>query len=252
VRLDGKVALITGGGTGIGRGIARRFACEGATVVIAGRRREPLDTTVEEIVTAGGRARAVTADVTRPGDAERLIAAVVDHAGRLDVLVNNAGVILSRTSLEACPDDDFTRMLDGNVAPVFRCARAAVRELRRSRGNVVNIASAAGLRGTPNLAVYGAAKAAVITLTKSLALEWAPSGVRVNAICPAYVETDINREFLDELRRTGAYEALAARHPLGLGTPDDVAWAAVYLASDEARWITGIALPVDGGVMAGP
>ncbi len=251
MRLRDKVAIVTGGGTGIGRAIALRFAQEGALVIVNGRRDAPLRTVVDEIVAAGGRAHAAVADVTRSAEAERLVRAAVERGGRLDVLVNNAGLLLSRTTIEACPDDHFTRMLEGNALAVFRCSKAALPELVKTRGNVVNVASVAGLKGSRLLLAYGAAKAAVVNMTKTMSLDLAPSGVRVNAVCPAYIETDLNRDYLADLRKTTAYDELVARHPLGLGTPDDVAWAAVYLASDEARWITGVALPVDGGLMAG-
>ncbi|MFQ5520876.1 MAG: SDR family NAD(P)-dependent oxidoreductase [Candidatus Methylomirabilia bacterium] len=252
MRLKSKSAIVTGSGTGLGRAIALMFAREGASVVVNGRRQGPITAVAEEISAAGGRALAVPGDVTEVFDLKRLIQAAVEGFGQLDVLVNNAGMITSRTAAQQCPEEDWQKMIEGNLTSVFLCSKYALSELIRSKGNIINIASMAGLKGTQNRAAYGAAKGGVVILTRGMAVDYAPHGVRVNAICPAFVETEINREYLVELKRTGEYDALVKRHPLGfLGDPDDVAHAAVYLASDEARWVTGIALPVDGGMGAG-
>jgi len=251
VRLKGKVALVSGGGTGLGRAIALRFAGEGARVVVNGRRAAPIEAVVAEVAAAGGEARAVTGDVTRRADVQALVAAAVGAYGQLDILVNNAGVIVTRTPVADCNEEDWQTMLQANLTATFLCSRMALPELRKSCGSIVNIASIAGLRGLPNLAAYAAAKAGVVSLTRSMALDCAKDRVRVNAVCPGYIETDINRALLEQLKRSGAYEALVAKHPLGLGAPEDVAHATVFLACEEARWITGVALPVDGGVMAG-
>jgi len=252
MRLKGKVAIVTGGGTGLGRGIALMFGREGASVVVNGRRPGPLEATAKAITDAGGRALPVPGDVTLAADVKRLIQAAVDSFGQLDVLVNNAGIIASRTNAVDCTEEDFRKTVEGNLTSVFLCCKYALPELLKSRGNIINMSSMAGLKGTPNRAAYGASKGGVSILTRQIAVDYAKHGVRVNAICPAFVETEINREFLEALRKSGEYEALVRRHPLGsLGAPDDVAYAAVYLASDEARWITGVCLPVDGGMGAG-
>jgi NAD(P)-dependent dehydrogenase (short-subunit alcohol dehydrogenase family) len=251
MRLKDKVVIVTGAGTGIGRAIALRFGLEGATVLVNGRRAAPLHAVADVIKAAGGRAEAVTADVTSVADVDRLVAAATGSHGRLDVLVNNAGIMVSRTTAGDCSDEDWQQTLDADLTSVFRCSKAALPALSASRGNIVNIASTAGMKGSPSLTAYGVAKAGVVSLTKTMALDYAARGVRVNAVCPAYVETDINRDYLAAMRADGRIAALLAKHPLGLGRPEDVAWAALYLASDEARWVTGVALPVDGGMLAG-
>jgi len=251
MRLKGKIAIVTGGGTGLGRGIALRFGLEGASVVVNGRRDGPIRMVTEQITAAGGRATAVAGDVSRRADGERLVRAAIDAYGQLDVLVNNAGVITSRTTVLDSTDEDWSRMIEVNLTAVFRMSKAALPELIRARGNIVNISSVNGLAGAASRAAYGASKGGVVILTKNMALDHAAQGVRVNAICPAFVETDINTSFVTELKRTGRWDAFAAKYPLGIGRAEDVAAAAVFLASDEARWITGVALPVDGGMMAG-
>jgi len=251
MRLTDKVAIVTGAGTGLGRAIAIMFAREGAKVALNGRRAEPLEKVAAEIAQAGGTALPCAGDVTKAADVKRMVEATVKAFGRLDILVNNAGGIPERGPVLGMSEEGFRKTLDVNLTSAFLCSKQALPELIKTRGNIVNVASLAGLRGAPNNTAYGAAKGGMVILTKDMAVDYAPQGVRVNAVCPAYVETDLNRDFIADLKKTGEYEALVKMHPLGrLGEPDDVAYAAVYLASDEAKWITGLPLSVDGGIAA--
>jgi len=251
MRLKGKVAIVTGAGTGLGRAIAIMFAREGATVALNGRRAEPLEKAAAEIAQAGGTALVCAGDVTKAADVKRMVEATVKAFGRLDILVNNAGGIPERGPDLGLSEEGFRKTLEVNLTSAFLCSKQALPELIKTKGNIVNVASLAGLRGAPNNTAYGAAKGGMVILTKDMAVDYAPQGVRVNAVCPAYVETDLNRDFIATLKKTGEYQALVQMHPLGrLGEPDDVAYAAVYLASDEAKWITGLPLSVDGGIAA--
>jgi meso-butanediol dehydrogenase / (S,S)-butanediol dehydrogenase / diacetyl reductase len=252
MRLKDKIVIVTGGGSGIGEAIAERFAREGAAVVVAGRRANRLKAVAEAIETAGGRASWVVTDVREAADCRRLIEATLAEFGRLDILVTSAGVLPVRLPLGDVPDEAWEATIATNVTGLFHCCKAAIRALCETKGTIVNIASVAGLKGVPSSAPYSISKAAAIQLTRSMAIDYASSGVRVNAVCPAVVETDLNRDMLAARKAAGTYDALVMRHPLArFGTLDDVVEAALFLASDAAGWITGVALPVDGGVAAG-
>lgn len=252
MRLHGKTAVVTGAGTGIGRAIARLFAREGGGVVLVGRRAEPIAETKLMIEEAGGRAVAVAADVTSATDVGRLAETALHAFEGIDILVNNAGAVVSRTTVLDCEESDWLATINANLHSAFLCSQALLPHLVQSKGNIIQIASVFGLVGAANCAAYTAAKGALVSLTRAMAVDLGRQGVRVNSVCPAYVETDLNRDMLNSLRGAGSFDEVLRRLPLGfLGEPDDVAFAALFLASDEARWITGIAMPVDGGMSAG-
>lgn len=251
-RLSSKVALITGGGTGIGRACAGLFAREGASVAIAGRRKEPLEAAVREIEIAGGKALAVQCDVTDRASVEAALGAVVKRFGRLNVVVNNAGAVVVATA-EATSDEDWNRLIATNLTGTFLVSRAALVHLRAAGGGaIVNIGSILGIVARKDRAAYCAAKAGVTGLTKAMALDHAHENIRVNCVCPSLIETELG---LLSIRQAPDPEAERQKRtagiPLGrLGQPEDVAQMALYLASDESAWVTGAALPLDGGLTA--
>jgi len=249
-RLAGKVALITGGGTGIGRAIALAFAREGADVALAGRRLEKLKEVAGEIETQGGVGLALECDVTRAKDAERAVLETAKKLGKLNVLVNNAG-ILSVATVEGVSEEDWDRVMAVNVRGPFLMSRAVLGEFRKEGGGaIVNIGSVLGLVAMKDRAAYCASKGAVTLLTKAMAMDHAHENVRVNCICPAIVETELVKGLFERGEQGAALrKARIGTIPLGrFGKPMDVAELAVFLASEESSWLTGAAIPLDGGL----
>jgi NAD(P)-dependent dehydrogenase (short-subunit alcohol dehydrogenase family) len=252
VRLAGKTALVTGGGTGIGAATAVAFAREGATVVVAGRRPEPLQETVDAIRAGGGTAFAARGDVGRAADVQSIVAEAVGAAGPIDVLVNNAGQELVAGVVDTS-EESWDRVLDTNLKSIYLLGRALLPQMsERRRGSIINVASQLGFVGARNFAAYGASKGGVINLTRSMALDCADQGVRVNALCPGAVDTPLlRRQFENREGPQGTIEQLAALHPMGrLGQPEEIAPAAVFLACDDSSFMTGAALVIDGGYTA--
>jgi NAD(P)-dependent dehydrogenase (short-subunit alcohol dehydrogenase family) len=250
-RLAGKVSLITGGGTGIGRGTALAFAREGAKVAVAGRRLEKLQEVVNEIRAAGGEAIAVACDVSRAADARKTVHKVVETFGRLDVLVNNAGV-LSVSTIEEIPEDEWDRLIDANLKGPFLMCRAALPEFRKVGGGaIVNVGSVLGLVAMKKRAAYCASKGGVTLLTKAIAIDHGHENIRANCICPSIVETELVSQLFNTPDGDRVKRERLATIPLGrMGRPADIAELAVYLASDESSWLTGAAIPLDGGLTA--
>ena len=251
-RFHDRTALVTGAGSGIGRAIASALAAEGAQVVVAGRRREPLEETVRLIEEAGGKALAVTADVTDAADVQALVDAAVDRFGSLDVAVNNAGVFRGGQPLADLPEADWHEQLGANVTGVFLALQAEVRQMHTqpSGGAIVNIASIFGVHARhPGAAAYAATKAAVSVLTRGAALDHIRDGVRINAVSPGAVETPMSlRPGETETERT---ERAADTLPLGrISTTEEIAAAVLYLASDDASSVVGTDLVVDSGAAA--
>ncbi len=249
-RLSGKVALVTGGASGIGRETAARFAAEGAHVAVADVREEAAVAAAAEI---GGDAIGLELDVTSAASADEAVAAVVDRFGGLDVVVNNAGVTIVG-GVHEIGEDDWDRELATNLKGIYLVSRAAWPHLvARGGGALLQTASIAGIWAIPSDAAYCASKAGAIMLTKCMALDGAKDGIRVNCVCPGFTETPmIDGYFAAQPDPEAARAHATSIHPLGrLGRPRDLADAFVYLASDEAAWVTGTALVVDGGLTAG-
>ena len=245
-RLEDKIALVTGGGAGIGRAIAETFAREGAFVVVADRDGEAAKQATETIVMANGAASSHEVDVADTAQVKSLMQAIDEAHGRLDVLVNNAGVG-ERADFRHLSDEAWDRVWKTNLDGTVRCAREAF-DLLKASGNasVINLSSIMASKHTRQMAVYSATKGAVSALSRSLAVEYAPYGIRVNTLLPGYVETALIGRYLSNPMIA---KALLTQTPLRrFGTPQDIANAALFLASDEAAYITGAALNVDGGM----
>ncbi len=242
-RLDGKVVLVTGGSRGIGRAIASSLAIEGATVVLAARDAGRLSEAVEGITSAGGRAESVSIDVADRSSVKAATARVLETHGRIDGLVNNAGVTRDNLVLRM-KDEDWQAVLATNLTGVFLCTQAVLRPMIKQRsGRIVNVTSVVGLMGNAGQANYAASKAGVVGFTKSVAREVASRGITANAVAPGFIDTDMTATMTDK-----AKEAVTAAIPIGrVGRPEDISGAVTYLVSDDAAYITGQVLGVDGG-----
>ena len=250
--LDGKTALITGGGRGIGRATALLFAREGARVAVADQSEEGAAETVALINLDGGQAISIAADVTKAGAVAAMVASAVTAFGRLDCAFNNAGIAPYQVNAGGkktadWSEDSFDRMLEVNVKGVWLCMRAELEQmLKQGSGAIVNTASIAGLIGLQTSSAYVASKHAVIGLTRTAALEYAASKIRVNAVCPGFIETDMTRDTM--ARRGTELMALVPFHRMG--TADEIAEMVCWLSSDRASYVTGAAYTVDGGYTA--
>jgi NAD(P)-dependent dehydrogenase (short-subunit alcohol dehydrogenase family) len=250
--LEGKVALVTGGTSGIGRETAILFAKAGAKVVVAGRREREGNETIELIRAAGGDGLFVKTDVSRASDVETLVQKAVEKFGRLDVAFNNAGVEGVWAPIIKQPEEDWDRTIAINLKGVWLCMKYEIRQMLKQGGGgvIVNMASILGMIGFAGVAAYSASKHGVIGLTKTAALETARSGIRINAVCPAFVETPMAKRTLDAPQ---VRKFVVGCHPIGrLGGPAEIAEAVLWMCSDRASFMTGQSLVLDGGFTAGP
>jgi NAD(P)-dependent dehydrogenase (short-subunit alcohol dehydrogenase family) len=249
MRLKDKVAIVTGGGSGIGRAAALRFAAEGAAVAVADVSEPAAHETQAQITRAGGRAIAVVGDLSKTEAARALVERTAAEFGTPTVLLSSAG-ITAFGSVEERDADELDRVLGINVRSIWSCAQTIIPQMRKAGGgSIVNLSSITGLVGAPGMAAYATSKGAIITLTRTLALEVADAQIRVNCICPASIDTPMLQASFDRLPDPAAARARnVKRHPLGrFGTPEDVANLALFLASDESSFITGGTYVIDGG-----
>lgn len=246
--LEGRVAIVTGAGRGIGASLARALATAGADVVLAGRTQATLDAMGTELRALGRRVEVVPTDVRKLADADHLVAVALEAFGVIDVLVNNAGVGSPRPFLETT-DDDWDAVFDTNLRGTFLVTRAVGRHLvERRAGKVINVASHFAFKGVPQMAAYCASKAALVSLTRTLALEWADANVQVNALAPGYFATDFNTDLRED---RALYERVLKQIPAKrMGEPDELAALVVLLADPALRFMTGETIVIDGGQLA--
>lgn len=242
-----KTVLVTGGSRGIGFAIARDFARQGAQVVISSRTEEALESAAEKIAAEGGAVTPFTCDVSQSDQVQQMVKHTLDTHGRIDVLVNNAGITRDNLILRM-QENDWDTVININLKGAFLCTKAVTRPMLKQRaGSIINISSVVGVTGNAGQANYGASKAGILGLTKATALELASRGITVNAIAPGFIETEMTADLTEKQK-----EALAVKIPLGyIGTPEDIAGVALFLASPAARYITGQVFRIDGGMVMG-
>jgi NAD(P)-dependent dehydrogenase (short-subunit alcohol dehydrogenase family) len=250
MRLENKTAIITGGGTGIGRATAILFAREGAGVCLAGRTLATLEETAAQIRSEGGRVINVACDISKPADVQNMVQAALDHYGKIDILYNNAAVTTGiGKDISELSEEEWDSVMAINLKGYFLCSKYVIPHMIQNKGGViVNCSSISGLVGQPKMGAYNAAKGGVEILTKCMALDFAKYNIRVNALCPAWVESDLNTEKMMDEKLTAEVLRL---HPIGrIGKQEEIAYAVLYLASGESSWVTGTSLVIDGGYMA--
>lgn len=248
--LNGKVAVVTGGTKGLGYGIVMAFAYHGARVVITSRHQEDCDAVAEEVSVMGGEAMGIKADVQNVGEIQNLVDKTVEKYGRLDIMVNNAGVAVTRR-LTDMTEDDYDRVIDSNLKSVYFGAQIAARQMiaQGEGGKIINMCSIGGIKGNNQLSTYGASKAGAINLTKSMAWEWGRYGINVNAICPGYVKTDLNAEQLENPQfKDKVLKGIPLRR---FGTVQEIAALTLFLASDCCNMLTGEYIVADMGATLG-
>jgi len=245
-----KVVLITGAGNGIGRATALAFAQQGASVVVADMSRSAGEETTALITQAGGTASFILCDVTKDQDVQSMVAGTLEIYGKLDIAFNNAGIEIESSKLADGDEATYDKIMDVNVKGVWRCMKYQIPALlKQSTSAIVNTASIAGLGAAPKMSIYSASKHAVIGFTKSAAVEYGKKGLRVNAICPAVIDTEMFKRATQNDPQKEQY--VKSLHPVGrIGQPEEVAAAVLYLCSDLAGFTTGVALPIDGGATA--
>lgn len=249
MRLQDKVTIITGAGSGIGQATAIKFSEEGANVVVADMIDTAGNETVKQIRSVGGEAVFLHTDVTSANEIQTLITSTIEIYGKLDVLFNNAGIPMRFAAVDL-PEEDWDRCIDINLKAAYLGSKYAIPEMiKNGVGSIINTASIYGLVGGSNRVAYAASKGGIVNLTRAMALDHANDNIRVNCICPGFTNTPLIKKITETRAK---YQELVSHHPMGrIARPLDIAYGALYLASDESEFVTGIALPIDGGYLAG-